>query len=92
MHPCPSRSALRASAVKHDFVILKLEPFGQHRLQLAGTAVDVKHPATPATVEMMVMPDIRQFVTRRFAREVDRLQPTLFDQCLDMAINRRDAE
>lgn len=38
-----STRAIRTAAVKHDFVVIECEAFGEHGLEFAGAAFDVEH-------------------------------------------------
>ena len=73
---------------------MSLEPESAGReLQQVGVAtVDLKDAIAGSAAEVMVVPFACYFVARRFTRQGDRLQPAVFDQRLDVAVHRSDAQ
>jgi hypothetical protein len=61
----------------------------QSRGNLRTATIQLIQLVTVVTVKVMVMPFARDFISRRLARDLDRLQPTVFQQRIDISIDGR---
>ena len=61
-------------------------------VQAAGTAFDIEDALASLAAEMVMVPEIRPFVVSNGARQGDRLEPALFHERLQRAIDGRDAD
>lgn len=61
-------------------------------LEIAWARMDVENPLALAALEVVVVPLMRDLVTRVFAWKQDGQERTVVDQLLEVAVHRRQAQ
>ena len=61
-------------------------------IEFARAVFNLEDTIADAAVEMVMVPFARKFVAARLARKFDLPQPVIFDERLDRAVDRRNAE
>lgn len=87
-----SGRAAGASTVQHDLVIFEFEPRRCQCPDVTRATFDLENLSAGAAMEVVVVRLARDLISGRFARNLDRHEPSLFGQHLERAIDRRDAE
>ena len=68
------------------------ESLGKKILKISGTGVDVEHPVTGLTMEVVVMVLAGNLVAIRSPRKLDGLKPAVVHQMANIPVDRRDPE
>jgi len=82
-------AAVGADAVEDDLVRLDLKPARGELGHLADASFDVEDAIALPAMEMVVMAEIRAFVSHGLAGHLDCFEPSLIEQVADRAVNRR---
>ena len=86
------QTAFGAAPVERQVVALHGEACWCQPGEIARTGVHVEHPVAPDALEVVMVTVRCGFVTRVFAGQVDGEERTLFNQALEVAIDRSDPD
>ncbi len=79
-------------AEEKDLVVFQVEPRWSQGREVAGAVVDLEHPITVATVEVVVVTLVSHLVPCGGAGQFDHVKPLGGHQSLEIAVDRRQAE
>jgi hypothetical protein len=68
------------------------EPRRRKVLEVARARMDIENPLALAALEVVVVPLMRDLVSRVLAREQDGQERTVVDQLLEISVHRRQAQ
>lgn len=84
--------ALCASAVQDNLVSGELKAWWCEATQVAGTPVNLKHPVTGATMEVMMVAQVRRLVARRAPRNLHQVGRPIVEHRSECAVDSGEAK
>jgi hypothetical protein len=86
------RGAIGSRAVKHEFVPTYAKLTAGEAIDFLDTPAEFEHPRTSVTEKMVMVCLARGLIDRDRSWKLKGRKPALFEQVLNVLVNRRDAQ